>query len=490
MLDELMQQGVRVSLDAEQLLKDYESNEKMGEKLLNLKKNFITKEDVVSIIEEMKKEEQERANSAMIPSEVEVRRNPDFKALASEYSADIRVNHTRDVSGKSRTTGEVDDFISYFRSRYEKLSRLLRGPSKYPTVNAIDARKHIGERAKVIILVNEVTKTKKGNIMVQGEDMTGQIRAIVSPSNGKEKVFEKAGTILLDDVIAITGKTLEQYMIVDDIEWPDIPITRETKSAENDLATAYVSDIHFGSRYFLEKYFELFTEWLRGRGERPDLAGKVKYVVIAGDIIDGIGIYPNQEKELILKDVSKQYAMFDDFVSRLPDYIEVIISPGNHDAVRRGEPMPCIGKDLIKSDVTSIGNPGTLTIEGLKHLVYHGTSIDSIIATLPNMSYNHPEKVMLEYLKRRHLSTIYGGNLIIPEKTDYLAIEEEPDVLHCGHVHKNGYALYRGTVVINSGTFQDRTEFQIKQGHIPTPAMVPIYEMKEKKLTTLDFKTG
>jgi len=489
MLDELMRQGVRVSLDAEQLLKDYETNEKIGEKLIGLKKTFITKEDVELIISELKKDEQNRVNAA-IPNEAEVKRNPDFKAIASEYSADIKVNYARDVTGKSRTTGEVDDFISYFRSRYEKLSKLLRGPSKYVTVNANEAKKHLGERAKTIVLVNEVTKTKKGNIMIQAEDMTGQIRAIVSPSNGKEKIFEKAGLILLDDVIAITGKMLEQYMIVDDIEWPDMPITRERKIIENDLATVYISDIHFGSRYFLEKYFELFTEWLRGRGERPDLAGKVKYIIVAGDIIDGIGIYPNQEKELILKDVSKQYAMFDDFVSRLPDYIEVIISPGNHDAVRRGEPMPCIGKELIKSDVTSIGSPGSITIEGLKHLVYHGTSIDSIIATLPNMSYNHPEKVMLEYLKRRHLSTIYGGNLIIPEKTDYLAIEDEPDVLHCGHVHKNGYALYRGTVVINSGTFQDRTEFQVKQGHIPTPAMVPIYEMKTGKLTTLDFKTG
>jgi DNA polymerase II small subunit len=489
-MERLLLQGVRVSLDAEQLLKEYEKNDKILDKLINLNKAFLAKEDVELIIAELKKEEQEKAAEAMIPSETEVKRNPDFKAIASEYSADIKINHTRDVTGKSRTTGEVDDFISYFRSRYEKLSKLLRTPSKYPTVNANDARRHVGEKAKIIILVNEVTKTKKGNVMIQGEDMTGQVRAIVSPSNGKEKIFEKAGLILLDDVLAITGKMLEQYMIVDDIEWPDMPITRERKLTENDLASVYLSDIHFGSRYFLEKYFELFTEWIKGRGDRPDLASKVKYVVIAGDIVDGIGIYPNQEKELILKDVGKQYNMFDDFVSRLPDYIEVIIAPGNHDAVRRGEPMPCIGKDLIKSDVTSVGNPCTVTIEGLKHLVYHGTSIDSIIATLPNMSYNHPEKVMLEYLKRRHLSTIYGGNLIIPEKIDYMALEEEPDVLHCGHVHKNGYALYRGTVVINSGTFQDRTEFQVKQGHIPTPAIVPVYEMKTGRLTTLDFKSG
>jgi DNA polymerase II small subunit len=150
--------------------------------------------------------------------------------------------------------------------------------------------------------------------------------------------------------------------------------------------------------------------------------------------------------------------------------------------------MPALSKDLVKSNVTSVGNPSTVVIEGLKHLMYHATSIDSMIANLPGASYMHPEKVMVEYLKRRHLSPIYGGNLIIPENIDYMVIDEEPDVMHCGHVHKNGYGQYRGTLLINSGTFQDRTEFQVKQGHVPTPALVPIYEIKSGRLRTLDFK--
>jgi DNA polymerase II small subunit len=70
-----------------------------------------------------------------------------------------------------------------------------------------------------------------------------------------------------------------------------------------------------------------------------------------------------------------------------------------------------------------------------------------------------------------------------------MVIEEPPDVFHTGHVHKNGYTQYRGTLSINSGTFQDRTDFQVKQGHVPTPAMVPVYEMKHGRLRTLDFKS-
>jgi DNA polymerase II small subunit len=495
MQQRLAEHGVRVAIDAEQILKDYESDELVYARILALGTKFLTKEDAERIIGEVKKEKEALPTSKVL--EVEVKRSSDYNPLAAEYSSDVKIFHTRDVTGKSRTTGEVDDFVSYFRSRYEKLAKLLHGPSRHAYMDLGDAKRHQGQYVKAICLVSKIDKTKKGNLLLEVEDLTGKFKVLIMAPGGdkrREKAAEKGQMIVLDDVIAVIGKVAEAFLIAEDIEWPDMPITKERKLSENDVATIYLSDIHFGSKYFLDKWFERMVEWLNGRGEQKELAGKVKYIVVAGDIVDGIGIYPNQEKELLIKDAVKQYSMFDDFVNRLPDHMEVIVAPGNHDAVRRGEPMPAIGKDLITSDVISVGNPSAVSIEGIKHLIYHGTSMDSLIATLPSrpgneISYKHPERVMLEYLKRRHLSTIYGGNPIVPEKVDYMVIEEEPDVLHCGHVHKNGYMLYRGTVLINSGTFQDRTEFQVKQGHIPTPALVPIYEMKTGKLRTLDFKT-
>jgi DNA polymerase II small subunit len=346
----------------------------------------------------------------------------------------------------------------------------------------------VGEEVRVIVMVTEKHETKKGNILFDIEDLTDTFKVVFSSIRGREKLMEKSKSILLDDVVAITGRVHEPYIIAEDVEWPDLPVVKERKTIDKDLAVVYLSDLHFGSNNFMKEHLNLFTKWLWGEGENKELASKVKYIVIAGDIVDGIGVYPNQEKELIVKDVYKQYEMFDDFVASLPDYIEVVAGPGNHDAVRRGDPMPAISSDCIKSDVIRIGSPSTVFIEGFRHLIYHGTSIDSMIASLPGMSYMHPEKVMVEFLKRRHLSPVYGGNLIIPEDIDYMVIEEPPDVFHCGHIHKNGYAQYRGTLVINSGTFQKRTEYQIKQGHIPTPALVPVYELKTGKLRTLDFR--
>ncbi len=418
---------------------------------------------------------------------VEVRRDSYFKPLAKEHEANLVIDHKRDVTGNSRTQGTVDDFVALFRNRYEKLAKIFLKMGR-SFQRLADAKRSKGDVASVVVMVRSIKTTKKGNILLEIEDLSGTFKAVISSKD--ELLLSKASKIIKDEVIYIKGKVLEPFIIVEEFAWPDLPVIKDPKRVDVDLAVAYISDIHFGSKYFLEKYFDAFIDWLLGKSEERTLAGKVKYIAIAGDVVDGVGIYPRQEKELAIKDIFKQYALFDRFLERIPDYIEVIVCPGNHDAVRRGEPQPSLGKDLFTQEVHRVGNPASFSIEGLKHLMYHGTSMDSMIANIPGLSYSEPEKVMAEYLKRRHLSPIYGegANPIIPEKVDYMVIEDPPDVFHAGHVHKNGYMTYRGTLVINSGTFQDQTEYQIKQGHIPTPAIVPIYRLKTGQLVSIDFK--
>ncbi|MFH0738192.1 MAG: DNA-directed DNA polymerase II small subunit [Candidatus Micrarchaeota archaeon] len=485
-MSDLADQGIRLTVEAEDILKTNRSEE-LVRKIMLLNKPLVSKEDLESLLIPVPP----LAPAPRIPTpapEAEIVPPSSFNPIAREHSPDIKINHMLDVTGKSRTKGEVDNFIAHFRNRYERISRMLRRSGPVPSMDLAEAKRRINEKVRIIVFVSEKRETKKGNLLFEVEDLTGTFKIVISSSKNNEKLCEKAKHVLRDDIIAITGKVLEPYIIAEDIEWPELPIIREKRRSEADLASVYLSDIHFGSRHFLGKYLKSFTEWLHGRGGSKELAGKVKYVCIAGDVVDGIGIYPNQEKELVVKDIYDQYKMFDDFVGSVPDHVEVIVAPGNHDAVRRGEPQPAMGKDLFSCDVTRIGNPSTLSIEGIKHLIYHGTAMDSMIANIPGASYMHPEKVMVEFLKRRHLSPIYGGNLIIPENIDYMVIEEPPDIFHSGHVHKNGYTQYRGTLIINSGTFQDRTDFQVKQGHVPTPALVPVFEMKTGRLHTLDFK--
>ncbi len=476
----LAEKGVRISLEAEKIA---ESASIPAEELLSLGKTFITEDDILILIR--KKADLREAPLAEAPPAQFIPPS-DFRPSAREFGPSLRFHEKLDVTGKSRGSGKVEDFVAYFRDRFERISRLLSAyASKYPEASLDDMKRAEGQKVRSIVMITDIRQTKNNNILMDVEDLKGKFKILFT--RREEEAFSRARMLTRDDIIAVYGKATNAFIIVEDFELPDLPVSRDRKLCEKDLAIAYLSDIHFGSNKFVKPYLDGFVDWLHGNRGNPELAGKVKYISIAGDLVDGIGIYPNQERELTEKDIYRQYALFDDFINSLPDYIEIIVGPGNHDAVRRGEPMPAIPKDMIKSDVHLIGSPAFATIECSDHLIYHGTSTDSMVASMPKLSYDKPEQVMVECLKRRHLSTIFGGNAIVPERMDYMLIEKEPDVLHFGHVHKNGYTKYRGTLVINSGTFQSTTDFQLKQGHIPTPGRVPVLELMSDTLRTLDF---
>jgi DNA polymerase II small subunit len=425
------------------------------------------------------------AEEGKIPQPVEVKRASGFAPISKEHSPRLRVIERQDISGKSRCTGTIEDFVEHFQDRFKRVGKMLKNRiSANPVVETERLKENQGKGVRLICMVAERRDTKKGDLLLTVEDGKGTAKVFVSK---REKCFLAAKGIADDEIIAVDGKYADPFLIASEITWPDLPVVRERKHAEEDLAVAYISDLHIGSRHFLEKEFANFLSWLNGKWGDATLAGKVKYVEIGGDIVDGIGVYPSQEKDLVIKDIYKQYEMFDELIVNLPDYVEVIVSPGNHDAVRRADPQPIIPMELMKADVKKVGSPSLVEIEGLKHLIYHGTSLDSVIAGIPGLSYNRPEEAMLALLKRRHLSPLYGDNLIVPEKQDVMVIEEEPDVLHMGHVHKNGHLNYRGTVVLNSGTFQARTEYQERMGHIPTPGKAYVMELKSGNLNMVDF---
>jgi DNA polymerase II small subunit len=179
-------------------------------------------------------------------------------------------------------------------------------------------------------------------------------------------------------------------------------------------------------------------------------------------------------------------------MEQIPEYIEIFIIPGNHDAVRRAQPQPKIPKELINLNgrVHLLGDPAWVTIEKYLHLLYHGDALDSVIASLPGLDYKQPEKAMVELLKRRHLSPIYGTNPIVPETTDYLVIDEVPEVVCMGHLHKNGVSKYRNVFNINAGTFQLKTEYQAKFGHVPTPGIATLFNMDSLNISHVKFYEG
>ena len=70
--------------------------------------------------------------------------------------------------------------------------------------------------------------------------------------------------------------------------------------------SVFLSDIHVGSKTFLEREFYDFLNWINGRSGDQEIVSKIRYIVIAGDVVDGIGVYPGQEDELTELDLVKQ----------------------------------------------------------------------------------------------------------------------------------------------------------------------------------------
>jgi DNA polymerase II small subunit len=166
-------------------------------------------------------------------------------------------------------------------------------------------------------------------------------------------------------------------------------------------------------------------------------------------------------------------------LDKIPKDVKIILSVGNHDAIRQAEPQPALPKDIrefFSNNVIHVGNPAYVNLDGLKVLIYHGRSLNDLIARIPRLSDEKPHEAMIELLKRRHLCPLYGEKTpIAPEREDWLVIDEVPDVFHSGHVHTYGVGFYRGVFVVNSSTWQAQTEFQKKINLKPNPCNVAIY---------------
>lgn len=411
--------------------------------------------------------------------------------FAKEIESELEIFKETDVTGKSTCEGKLGDFVDYFNEKYEDLKSILRNRENLLGAIPIEfLRKYPGEDLKIIAMVKDKRESKRGYRFLNVEDPTGEITILITKEN--RILNELYNDILLDDVIGIHGRINNDIFIATDIVEPELPINHKTTSCEEPVHIALLSDTHVGSYLFLEREFNKFLDWLNLKGDKKEIFEKIRYLLIAGDLVDGIGIYPDQEKELSIPDIYKQYDFLATLLERVPDYIEIVLTMGNHDAVRNAEPQPKLSKDiggrLYEMDNVHItGNPVMISTHGVKTLIYHGTSLDTIIGNLTNCTYSRPEVAMIEYLKRRYLVPMYGNDYLSPDRGGYLTIKEIPDIFHSGHIHTNGYTNYRGVRIINSGTWQARTKYQEEQGHVPTPAQAPIINLQNHEVSVFQF---
>ncbi len=403
-----------------------------------------------------------------------------FKRNEQKTNVEYDFEIIQDTSKKSYTSGELENLIAYFKSRYEKLANIL---SKRPDLKNYTKIADIDESQdslSMILMVKEIRSSKNGHKLIEFEDDTGSMTVLFSNKN--DELFNEAEKLVRDEVVGVIANKSDDphFAFGQQIIKPGVLRIPEKKM---DFGIVFLSDVHIGSLTFLEDAFQRFIDWINceyGDEDQRRVAEDVKYLIIGGDIVDGIGVYPNQDKELAIKDITEQYNEAARFLGNIRSDIKIIIAPGNHDASRVAEPQPAVPEEYAKAlyeldNVEFISNPGVVSLDGINVLIYHGRSFDDLVMAVKDFEYEKSDVIMEELLQKRHLAPIYGERTpLASELEDYLVIDEVPDVFHTGHIHINSYRKYKGIHLINSGTFQTQTEFQKIYNINPTPAEVPI----------------
>ncbi len=470
--------------------------EESSQKSLFIDKLFL--EEIM--VEATPKPEAERQPSiTSVPSLASVElpiesRKEAFQPYAKEVEAQIRV--LEDPTAEICTTGSVEEYLEYFQDRFRRLQKFLRqrmdAKDATSVSEALDSP--VNSKVKVIGMITDKKESKQRTFLRIEDTQTGA--NVLVPSNLDNSVLERTKSLLLDQVVCLCLiKGRNNLLILEDVLFPEIP-QRTPRKASEPVYAALISDLHAGSKQFMRDEFRRFLLWLNGKFGDPNLreiAGRIKYVVIAGDLADGIGIYPGQVRELAIKDIHRQYSLVSKYLGHIPDYIEVILIPGNHDASRKALPQPALPKEYAEPlfearKIHSLGNPSSINLHGVEVLVYHGRSLDDVVAAVPKMNYSTPEKAMKLLLQCRHLAPTYGQRTpIAAEKRDFMVIERVPDIFHAGHVHVVKHDSYRGTLIVNSGAWQRQTEYMRKLGVVPDPGIVSVVNLQTLQLTDISF---
>jgi DNA polymerase II small subunit len=404
-----------------------------------------------------------------------------------DLAADLVVvsNPTDDI----RPIEAEDGFKRLFQDRYSHLLGIARQRPDSKNITSIESGREMRDKEyKIAGLVSSRNSRKGGGVELVLDDPTGSAKLYCGDSVADSALALPFDSLVVADVAL--GKTGQLY--ARNLVLPDIP-TRKTIGSSRRVYAVMLSDLHIGSKLFLADDFSRFLAWLNGKLGDLDIVERIRYVIVAGDVVDGIGVYPGQEFQLSERNLRRQYVVAREFLEQVPKHMKLLIAPGNHDPVRQALPQPAVSEDVAGplyglENAVHLGGPANVKLDGVSFLIYHGRSLDDVIATVPDLTYDRPVQAMEVLLKARHLAPTYGKRTALsPEVRDMLVIDPVPDVFHAGHVHTLDVGSYRGTLVVNSGTFQGQTPFQANMGLDPICSIVPILNLSTLEVIKRNF---
>lgn len=251
--------------------------------------SIIKKEDTIDNLKKESDTPEKYINKEILEAS-ETIKDEKIKFKRNEQKTNVKYDFKiiQDTSKKSYTSGEIENLISYFKSRYEKLSNILSKRPELRNYTKIADIDDSQENLSLILMVREIRTSKNGHKIIEFEDDTGTISILFSHNN--EELFAEAEKLVKDEVIGVIANKSDDPGFAFGQQIIDPGVLR-VPDKEMDFGIVFLSDVHIGSLTFLEDAFQRFIDWINceyGSEEQRRIAEDVKYLVIGGDIVDGI----------------------------------------------------------------------------------------------------------------------------------------------------------------------------------------------------------
>lgn len=493
--------GYLISPEAVKLIMNQPNTDSVIDTVLKYLNNISPKPIVVGI---------SHVNNAL--SSLSVKDRIPIRELRMER-ADFEVKFTFMGYKIDRSLKLIDGYSRLLIDRYQKLKRiLLERPDMRHAVSLRDIKKGVRkffenemfQQRKTITLglVVSIIKDSK-SIEITLEDVSEDrgsriVNRVIAEVPSSSQAFKKAMWIAEGEVIGITGVLNNDKFEVEDIFLPGVSL-KPIKRPSDDLYVAFLSDLHVGSLRFAENRFKAFINAIQGNtddSKLKDIVNKLRYIIIAGDLVDGFGVYKNQERELLTFDVVEQYKMLAEMLSGVPEDIIIFLIPGDHDVSGLYVPSPPVPREFAQKlysmpNVHMLGDPSFIRIAGVDILVSHGRGLDDAIElyTLKGLTSEGVIDAMESLLLRRNLVIPISGKVTVaPYPHDFNVITTMPDIMHMGHVHiATAAKLYKNILLINSGSWQEQSIKQKAKGLNPSVGTCYFVNLKDMNLIKAVF---
>jgi DNA polymerase II small subunit len=511
------ERGLLVDKDILELFKGEDLNtvKVFIEKIKNTtNQNVITKNTLVNnkdkfnkIISTLPKENQRKLETLKIKLGLSIEISKEIsieKEISEEFSLNKEENHVnvfeRPIENISKL--EIKHFINHFKNRFVSFKNILQEHSELTNLVSINKISDSRQSISIIGMIREKSTTKNKNIILEVEDLTGNLKVLINQN--KPDLYKQAEEIALDSVLGFKGSGNREIFFANEMVFPEARLSERKKSPKEEYAL-FIGDLHFGSKKFMKENFMDFIDYLNGKlpNSNPEEINKIKYLFIVGDVVTGVGNYPDQEKDLEINNLEDQFLALAELLSKIREDIKIIISPGNHDGVRIMEPQPLFSERFAwplynMKNVVLTENPGRVNIgankgfEGFNVLTYHGFSFTYYAGIIPSLilgrAMNSPHEIMKYLLKNRHLAPTHGSTQYFPLENDPLIIDKVPDIFVSAHTHKCATDYFNNILVISTSCWEEMTSYQEKFGNKPDHCKVPMLNLETHAIKILDFE--